>query len=87
MHDYLSGLVAESFTVTSSVGLDGVAAGENLAAKFREQSQGVWVWIPAEPLAVPAAGVTLDVSVRDAAGNETRVVRRIGGGREKVAVK
>jgi hypothetical protein len=42
MHDYYSGLEMDSFQVTADFAIDGVAAGENLAKKFRPLSPGVW---------------------------------------------
>src|SRR5262249_4879194 len=41
MHDYYTGLDPASFTVTADFLIDGVAPGENLAARFREKSPGV----------------------------------------------
>ena len=75
MHDYGSGLNLESFTVTASFAIDGVAAGENLAAKFRTTTQGVWEWKFAQPVKDVENGV-LDVSVADRQGNATRIERR-----------
>jgi hypothetical protein len=79
-HDYGSGLIAQSFRVTADVAIDGVAAGENLAPKFRPASQGVWVWELSKPLAeLPKA--TLTVSVTDKQGNVTRIERRFAVGK------
>jgi hypothetical protein len=79
MHDYYSGIDRASFSVVANFPLEGAAAGENVAAQFRESAEGVWTWDLKEPAAVPSgAGETgvLTVSVRDVQGNETRVVRR-----------
>ena len=57
MHDYYTGLDTESFRVTADFDVDGVPAGEDLAAKFRRESQGVWEWTLAKPLAKLAKGV------------------------------
>jgi hypothetical protein len=79
-HDYGSGLIAQSFRVTSDVAIDGVAAGENLAPKFKPASQGVWVWELSKPLPeLPKA--TLIVSVTDKQGNVTRIERRFAVGK------
>ena len=74
MHDYGSGLVADSFRVTADFAIDGVKPGENLAPKFTSPNQGVWEWKLAKPLSGLKLG-KLTVSVRDKQGNETRVER------------
>jgi len=74
MHDYGSGLNAESFRVTADFDLDGVAAGENLAAKFQAKSQGVWEWKLSKPLTELKRG-KLVVSVHDKQGHETKIER------------
>ncbi len=75
MHDYGSGLVAESFTVTADFAIDGVKPGENLAAKFKPTTQGVWEWKLDKPITELPIG-TLTVSIRDKQGNVTRLERR-----------
>jgi len=75
MHDYGSGLNIESFKVTASFAIDGVAAGENLAARFKPTTQGVWELKLTQPIKDLASGV-LDVSVVDKQGNVTRIERR-----------
>jgi hypothetical protein len=79
MHDYGSGIVAESFQVTADFAIDGVAAGENLAPKFQPTTQGVWEWKLSKPVAELKPG-KLTVTVRDKQGNETRIERtfRVG---------
>ncbi|HJT77930.1 MAG TPA: hypothetical protein VJ739_12075 [Gemmataceae bacterium] len=79
MYDYGSGLDADSFTVTADFALDGMSPGENLAAKFRPRSQGVWEMKLARPLTALPRG-TLTVSVKDRQGNVARVQRtfRVG---------
>ncbi|MCE9563579.1 MAG: hypothetical protein K8U57_16175 [Planctomycetes bacterium] len=79
MHDYGSGLNAESFRVTADFEIDGVAAGENLSNKFQTKSQGVWEWKLTKPLTDLKNG-RLIVSVRDKQGNETKIERtfRVG---------
>jgi len=73
MHDYGSGLNVESFTVTADFAMDGVAAGENLAANFKPAAQGVWEWKLSKPL---GAGGMLTVQVADQQGNRARIERR-----------
>jgi hypothetical protein len=79
MHDYDSGLDMASFRVTASFVLDGLPAGENLAAKFRPVGQGVWEYRLGTPISTLAGG-TLTVSVRDRQGNETRIERTFSVG-------
>jgi hypothetical protein len=80
MHDYRSGLNLDTFHVTADVELDGVPAGQDLAARFRPTTPGVWEWRLARPVP-PGTTATLTVSVADRQGNETRVARRfqVGG--------
>jgi hypothetical protein len=80
MHDYGTSLNAESFRVTADCALDGVPAGENLAAKFKPTSQGVWEWKLGTPLAELKTG-TLTVSVADKQGNVTKIERTFSVGK------
>jgi hypothetical protein len=73
MHDYASGIDAGSFQVTADVTLDGLAAGENLAGRFRETSPGAWEWTLSRPMQGISAKLT--VSVKDRQGHESRIVR------------
>ena len=74
MHDYYSGLDESSFTVAADFEINGVAAGENLAAKFQPTSQGVWQMKLDKPVTnIPKA--TLTVSVKDRQGNVSRLHR------------
>jgi hypothetical protein len=75
MHDYDSGLDIESFRVVADFAVDDVPAGENLAAKFKPASAGVWELKLAQPIRKLERG-TLAVSVEDRQGNRTEVVRR-----------
>ncbi len=79
MHDYGTRLNAESFRVTADFEIDGVKAGENLAAKFKPTTQGVWEWTLPKPVAAMPTG-TLIVSVADKQGNVTKIERtfRVG---------
>jgi hypothetical protein len=84
-HDYGTGLDVKSLRVTADFALDGVPAGENLAPKLRQTSQGVWEL----PLTTPINDLprgTLVVSVRDRQGNTNRVERTFWIG-EKTAAK
>src|SRR5436190_14011000 len=74
MHDYYTGLDADSFQVLADFALDGTAAGQNLAPKFKPKSPGVWELTLSKPLGALARG-TLTVSVKDRQGNITRIER------------
>jgi hypothetical protein len=74
MHDHYTGLDMTSFRVVADFPLDGVKAGENLAARFKSKTDGVWEWQLKTPLASLARG-TLTVEVRDRQGNLSRVER------------
>jgi hypothetical protein len=79
MHDYGTGLNMDSFQVTADFAVDGIAAGENLAAKFKPLSQGVVEYKLAKALTDLKTG-TIAVSVADKQGNLTRIERtfRVG---------
>ena len=66
-------------TAKFNVAVDGVAAGQNLAAKFRPKSPGVWELTLATPITQLARG-RLEVSVSDRQGNVTRIERTISVG-------
>jgi hypothetical protein len=74
MHDYYTGLDADSFEVVADFPVDGVAAGQNLAAKFRRKTEGVWEFQLARPITELADG-KLTVSIRDEEGNVNRIER------------
>jgi hypothetical protein len=74
MHDYYTGLDMQTFTATADFEIDGVAAGENLAAKFRSLPGDRWVLELREPIATLPRG-RITVSVRDRHGNRTRIER------------
>lgn len=74
MHDYDTGLNMESFEVSADFAIDGVAPGQNLAARFKPVSQGVWEYRVTQPIAMLPAG-TMTVTVRDRQGNMTKIVR------------
>jgi hypothetical protein len=81
MHDYGTGLDMKSFTVTADFAIDGAKPGENLAAKFKNASQGVWEYRLTPPVTALERGV-LTVAVRDRQGNWTRIVRTISVGKK-----
>jgi hypothetical protein len=74
MHDTGSGLDAASFSATADFAIDGVAAGAELATKFRALPDGRWELKLDTPLTRLPRG-TLTVSVRDRQGHTTRVER------------
>jgi hypothetical protein len=74
MHDYYTGLDMDSFQVVADFALDGVAAGQNLAPKFKAKTPGVWELTLSRPLTELPKG-KLIVSVQDRQGNITRIER------------
>jgi hypothetical protein len=78
-YDYDTGLDADSFRVVADFALDGVAAGENLAPKFKAKTPGVWELTLSRPLNELARG-KLTVSVKDRQGNVTRIERTFSVG-------
>jgi hypothetical protein len=79
MHDYDSGLDLDSFHVSADFSINEVAAGEELAKRFRQVSPGVWELKLAKPITSLARG-KLEVSVKDRQGNTSRIDRtfRVG---------
>jgi hypothetical protein len=74
MHDYYTGLDMDSFQVVADFALDGIAAGQNLAPKFKGKALGVWELTLSKPLTELPKG-KLTVSVKDRQGNLTRIER------------
>lgn len=74
MFDYYSGLDDNSLDVVADFAVDDAPAGENLAARFRQKSPGVWELKLAKPIGILDEG-TLSVRVKDQQGNQTEVVR------------
>jgi hypothetical protein len=74
MADADSGLDMNSLRVVADFDLDGVPAGQNLAAKFQVKTQGVWEMKLSRPMTRLEKG-KLDVSVKDRHGNVTRIER------------
>ncbi len=72
--DYYSGLEEGSLTVKANFAIDGIAAGEELSGRFREQSPGVWEWTLTKPPGNLPEG-TLTVAIKDRQGNVTRIER------------
>jgi hypothetical protein len=81
MHDYGTGLDPDSFTVTANFPVATIAAGENLATKFRPKSEGVWE-LPLTHTLTSLAKGRLTVSIRDRQGNTTRIERTFSVGKE-----
>jgi hypothetical protein len=82
MHDYDTGLDMDSFSVLADFPVDGAAAGTNLALKFHEKTQGVWELKLTKPITELAKG-RLTVSVKDRAGNLSRIERTFSVGNSK----
>jgi hypothetical protein len=76
MHDYDTGLDMATFQVVADFALDGVAAGRNLAPKFKAKTPGVWELTFSRPLTKLPRG-KLTVSVLDRQGNVTRIERTL----------
>src|SRR5262249_33596486 len=79
MEDHGTGLDMDSFEVTADFALDGVAAGQNLASKFKERTPGVWELALSKPLTELSTG-KLTVCVKDRQGNLTRIDRTFAVG-------
>jgi hypothetical protein len=76
MNDYGSGLDLSTFTVTSTVEINGHQPSENLAPHFKQTADGVWELLFKKPLprrAIKTARWT--ASIKDKQGNETRLIR------------
>jgi hypothetical protein len=72
MYDY-GGLDMASFEVTADFAVNGIAAGQNLAAKFEPAAPGVWQLPLSAPLRTPRGLLT--VRVKDRQGNVSRIER------------
>jgi hypothetical protein len=81
MHDYYSGIDEKSFEVIADFPVDGVPAGECLAAKFKPKGDSVWELKLARPITELASG-KLTVSVTDRQANVTRIERRFTVGKK-----
>jgi hypothetical protein len=80
MHDTGTGLDLSSFRVVADFPVDGAAAGEDLAKKFRPVSQGVWELRLARPLTELRQG-RLTVAVKDRQGNLSNIDRTFSVGK------
>jgi hypothetical protein len=69
-----------SFQVVADFPVNGAAAGDNLAAKFKPASTGVWELTLDKPLAALQSG-KLTVSIKDRQGNTTRLERTFSVGK------
>jgi hypothetical protein len=74
MHDYGTGLDMKSFHVSADFAVDGRAAGQNLADRFRVKEEGIWELVLDKPIARLAQG-KVTVSVKDQQGNVARIER------------
>jgi hypothetical protein len=82
MVDAYTGLDLGSFQVVADFPVDGVAAGENLAARFKPTTPGVWELKLAKPIiALPKGRLT--VSVKDRQGNSSRIERTFTVGQSR----
>jgi hypothetical protein len=77
MYDYGSGLDLDSFRVTADFALDGAAAGDNLAPRFKALPGNRWELTLRTPCAAPP-GAKLTVAVKDRQGNWSRIERTFG---------
>jgi len=80
MCDAYTGLDMDSFAVTADFEVDGIAAGDNLAARFVPSAEGVWQLTLKTPITALERG-TLTVSVKDRQGNVNQIERRFSVGK------
>jgi hypothetical protein len=76
MYDYHSGLDLDSFRVVADFPMTGVAAGENLAPRFKSLGDGVWELKLDSAIDKLASG-KISVEVKDKQGNVTRIDRTL----------
>jgi hypothetical protein len=74
-HDYGTGLDPKSFEVIADFAVDGTAAGQNLAPRFKSVGGGVYELVLSAPLRVERGRLT--ASVKDRQGNVTRIERTV----------
>jgi hypothetical protein len=79
MHDQDSGLDSNSFSVRADFAVDGIAAGSNLADRFKPLTRGVQELKLAKPITRLARG-KITVSVKDRQGNSTHIERTFSVG-------
>jgi hypothetical protein len=80
MYDYDTGLDMDSFQVIADFPINGVAAEDNLAKRFKARSDGVWELVLSTPLRNLPKG-KLTVSVKDRQGNTSRIERTFSVGK------
>ncbi|MFT5523502.1 MAG: hypothetical protein ACI9HK_001449 [Pirellulaceae bacterium] len=74
MDDYYTGIVSDSFTVTTDFAVNGIAPGENLGPQFKSVGDGIYELQLNEPL--PSGSKrSISVSVKDRQGNITKIDR------------
>ena len=76
MHDYNTGLDMKAFHVSADFPIDGVAAGTNLADRFKALPDNRWELHLTQPITELPRG-RLTVSVRDKQGNLSRIERTL----------
>jgi hypothetical protein len=79
MFDYDTGIDSATFTVTADFEIDGLAAGQNLASRFKPGAKGVFEFkFDHPPATIEKARLT--VSVKDRQGNTTQIDRQFSVG-------
>jgi hypothetical protein len=73
MHDYLSGIDPDSFSVTADFSVNGIAAGDDLAAGFRRLGVGIYE-LKLDHVTEPGEKSLL-ISVKDHQGNDSLIKR------------
>ncbi len=73
-YDYDSGVDPTTLDVRADFEVNGIAAGKNLAGKFKNVSTGVWELRLAEPISILKKG-KITVAVKDHTGNLVRLER------------
>ncbi len=74
MDDYYSGIAFDTFTVTTDFSVNGIPAGNNLAAQFKNVGDGIWELQAARPWNLSGSH-SISVSIEDRQGNVTRIDR------------
>ena len=82
MYDYGTGLDLDSFKVVADFSIDGVAAGANLARRFKALPDSRWELQLERPITELSRG-KLTVSVKDKQGNATRIARTFSVGERR----
>lgn len=73
-HDYLTGLALETLSVVADFEIDGLPAGQNLAAKLKPLPESRWELVLARPIKKLQRG-NLTVGIADRQGNVTTIHR------------